>query len=664
MENKEKRLVQYLLEHVNQYVTSKNIALVLECSDRTARKYLKNILGDINAIDGSCLISKHGCGYQLNCSDTAVFQKISDLFGLSNINECSNFNSTFNREHFILYRLLFSKENILFDELSEELYISRSTLSNDFKKIREKLNRYGLVVKSKANKGVFIEGTERKKRRFIIDYFYDRNFFSIIDQYVNDDSFRKTLDFEELAIIILEECGEYNLKISDFILQNLVVHISLAVRRIHEGFCINKLSNNFMQDSNVYNVSDRILKRISHLTGIVFPKEEINYVALHLISKSHMKSSCKDILEIDEKIKDELIDYFIKKNTRMSHIFQSDSNLLRGLVSHLKLLLIRLKNQVNLENPLLLEIKEQHSDSFYLSMDLVKNLPILSGFELSDDEIAYISLHIMAGMEKFKEQQKINILVICATGFGSAQMLRSRIHNELGNLVNIINVIGYYELDCESLKNVDAIISTVELENIVLSIPIFTVSVFLNNEEVLLLKDKLLQLHGFGNQEKISLSSEHKPNLKVREIFDKYFSELNFAIFEESIDKEKLIDSMIQRLSFDENIDYSDNMKKSLDKREKLSSVVFNKNIAVPHAIKPLSNYHKISVAIVKPGVSWSEEFSNIKLIFLPSFSKINNEGLKDITRKIVQLTDRYDIQRKLISCENFQQFKELFLEI
>ena len=66
-------------------------------------------------------------------------------------------------------------------------------------------------------------------------------------------------------------------------------------------------------------------------------------------------------------------------------------------------------------------------------------MPIFSKGNLSDDEVAYVALHFMAALERLKEKQKFNILVICATGYGSALMLKNRIVNELGNLVHIVD---------------------------------------------------------------------------------------------------------------------------------------------------------------------------------------------------------------------------------
>ena len=50
-------------------------------------------------------------------------------------------------------------------------------LSNDFKKIRQMLADYSLTIESRANKGVYVSGEERDKRRFIMSYFLENQFF-------------------------------------------------------------------------------------------------------------------------------------------------------------------------------------------------------------------------------------------------------------------------------------------------------------------------------------------------------------------------------------------------------------------------------------------------------------------------------------------------------
>ncbi|WP_194282748.1 helix-turn-helix domain-containing protein, partial [Streptococcus pneumoniae] len=59
---------------------------------------------------------------------------------------------------FILNKLLFEQVPVLFDDLADELYVSRSTLSHDFRKIRVMLSEYNLSIESRANKGVYVSG--------------------------------------------------------------------------------------------------------------------------------------------------------------------------------------------------------------------------------------------------------------------------------------------------------------------------------------------------------------------------------------------------------------------------------------------------------------------------------------------------------------------------
>ena len=73
-------------------------------------------------------------------------------------NTKSSMSQSDDRLAFILNKLLFEQVPVLFDDLVEELYVSRSTLSNDFKKIRQMLAEYNLTIESRANKGVYVSG--------------------------------------------------------------------------------------------------------------------------------------------------------------------------------------------------------------------------------------------------------------------------------------------------------------------------------------------------------------------------------------------------------------------------------------------------------------------------------------------------------------------------
>ena len=97
--------------------------------------------------------------------------------------------------------------------------------------------------------------------------------------------FDQNLPLEELAKIVLEECQEANLKLSDFVLQNLVVHIALAIGRIKSGFEISNLDCQMVDNDIERQVAKRILSRVSSVTNQEFPVQEIDYITLHLLAK-------------------------------------------------------------------------------------------------------------------------------------------------------------------------------------------------------------------------------------------------------------------------------------------------------------------------------------------------------------------------------------------
>ncbi|EFW89204.1 BglG family transcription antiterminator [Streptococcus equinus] len=656
LNKKEKQIIQYLTKDKEQFVTSKELAAHMGCSDRTIRTYYKTLVEKLDNYSGLDLISKQGYGYKLGILDDDAY---ADFLEENHINDRHfNYQSVTDindRYNFLLNKLLFEQNEIYFADLADELFVSRSTLSSDFKKIREKFKPYHLKIESKANKGVYVMGQERDKRRFIMDYFIDSGFINTMHSYVDNELLNQKISFEELTIIVLDEYREGGLRLSDFGIQNLVIHIALAIRRITEGFRISKVSEDevVLRVLAERHVAENILKRVSVSTGIHFPIEEVDYITLHLVSKGH-GNSCHISEVLQEQVRQELIDSIDQINPTVKNDFQ----LIEELLAHLSTMYIRLQGKVVMENPLTAEIQANYRDMYQLAERVVSNMPTFSAYTLSPNEIAYISLHFMAAKERYKEQRKYNVLVICATGYGSAQMLKSRIENELGNLVSITDVIGYYEINDETLKGIDFIVSSIDLSNLMFNIPVFTVSVFLNDEELKDIKQGIAHLNtSMANVE------YHQDELSVKDVFDDYFSEDYFFLMSDAT-KEDVLKKLAESISVNENDQFEKRLLDMMKQREAMSSIVFGENIAVPHPLKAVGSKHHFAVAIVKNGVKWDEQYPSIKIIFLMSMSIHDNDGLPELTSAIVDLVDNPKLQEQMLACQSFDEFKKIFLSI
>ncbi|CVX35526.1 PTS system transporter subunit IIB [Streptococcus pneumoniae] len=453
---KEKDILQFLIKNKERFVTSKELAEYLSCSDRTVRNVLK-LIEKTMIIQGVRLISKQGQGYQIFFENQGAYQEFRQTYELEEDYTKTAVSKGDDRLVFILNKLLFEQVPVLFDDLADELYVSRSTLSHDFRKIRVMLSEYNLSIESRANKGVYVSGEERDKRRFIINYFLENQFFKTIHCYVKFNFFDQTVPLEEFARIVLDECQEANLKLSDFVLQNLVVHIALSVIRLKSGFEIKNIDCQMTDDAIERKVAQRILSKVREVTNQEFPVQEIDYITLHLLAKSQQcQKNQKNISE--EVLKKSLLKTFQNLGLDDMYNFSSDFQLIEGLITHLMTLQVRLESRITLNNPLVDEIKQNYSDIFFMTREILANMDKFLEWTISDDEVAYVSLHFLAAMERSKESTKFNILAICATGFGAAQMLRNRLETEFGKRVEVVDVIGYYELNQEKLKGIDFIV--------------------------------------------------------------------------------------------------------------------------------------------------------------------------------------------------------------
>lgn len=661
LNNKETLLIQHLLENRSDYTTSMALAAYMSCSDRTIRTYIKSITDTLDTIEGVQLISKQGKGYQLHFSDETVYQSFKKQFGQQEkVFNPNTQQDIIDRQSYILNKLLLEQENLFLDDLAEELYVSRSTLSADFKKIRKDLSAYGLTVESKPNKGVYVEGPEQAIRRFIMDYFFNSSFLQTLYQYVGEELIYGKINFEALTVIVLDECREAGLKLSDFVIQNLVVHIALAIRRLAEGFRISAVEGELVKpDSREYLAAKNILEIIALSTRLEFPKEEVSYVTLHLMSKGQVSQD--ETGNYREQIRIELLKSLEDLAQGEWANLHQDFQFLEGVLTHLATLYLRLANHIVLGNPLLDDIFKNYRSAFDLAQEVLKAMPSFAHYDLSDDEIAYVALHFMAAKERLKEDQKYNVLVICATGYGSAQLLRSRIKHELRNQVNIVDVVGYYELTNDKLKGIDFIISSIDLSNVIFNIPVFTTSVFLKEEE---LKEIRQQIEGLAGKGLSKPSGQQMETLDAESLFDSYFSSDYFFRYDEaSVTKEEVLNDLTQGLSLGEGAGFADRLLDLMTQREKLSSVLFSETIAVPHPIKPVASDLKIGVAIVPQGFSWEEGVDKIRLVFLPAISQSDNKGLSQITRALVDLVDKPHRQEAFLACKTFAAFRALMIE-
>ncbi|WP_067838991.1 BglG family transcription antiterminator [Amphibacillus sediminis] len=663
LSQKEVSILKLLYEKRHTYTSSQEISTALCVSDRTARKYLRHVR---DAVENhhSYIEAKPGLGYRLIVNEGSTFEQFfqTEVNGTAPTGNIGTIHESKDRQYYILHRLFFEQHHTFVDDIATELYVSRSTISNDLIEIKKLLHPYQIQLKSKPSTGIYLEGSEQSFRHFIMNYFFMNRLVDNLYTFSTYSNLLGDISIEELVIIVLDECRETDLKISDFIIYNIVLHIGLAIRRIQLGFEIeleNKLE--FPEDSVEYQTALRIINRIKASMDIHFPVEEATYIALHLRNKTTTRLVFQRIPYDKNQIKQQLLEVLKAFDKETGYAIAQDKILVNGLMIHFTPLLLRLQNNTSIENPLLTEIKEKRSQLLALTIKHFAKMPVFQPYDVTESEWAYLTIHLAAAVERYYNGQKARVLVICATGLGSSQMLKTRLEHELGSKILIERVISYYEISEQSLEEIDLIISSINLPNVIHNIPIVHVSVFLDDHDIKTIEHELSRCRGikqlFDIESDLNLDKQAKQTALINQCFR---PEL-FLKVDHVADKATVLSELIGAIEHVEGYPIKQALAKQLKLRETYSSVAFSPYLAVPHPIEAVTNSAYAAVAIAPKGIFWDDKHPHVQLVFLLSPDLLNLTELEQISMMLVPIIENDMIRQSLVASTSFEQFIERF---
>ena len=666
LSKRETQILKLLFDHKHTYLTSQEIASGIDVSNRTARKYLHLLEDALKQESLATIEAKQGNGYQLKIEDARRFDEfyLEEVKSQMASKDITTIQESNDRQYYILNRLFFEQSAVYVDAIADELFVSRSTISNDLVEIKKLITPYQIELQSKSNKGIFIVGNEQNIRHFIMNYFFMERLHDNLFAFSMYANLLEGISVEEIVIIVLDECRESQLKLSDFIVYNLVLHIGLAIKRIQNGFFMDiQAPISFDEDSIEYQTALKILARIEHAVGITFSSEEADFIALHLKNKITAKTIFKKADATEEQIRAQLLETLKAIDQDTPFDLEHDTILIDGLMLHFIPLLTRLQNNSSIENPLLEEIKTQYPDLFELTVNYFSKMPVFKSYQVTEGEWAYLAIHITAAVERYFNEQKTHVLVICATGLGSSQMIKNRLEREFGSRILIEKVISYYEIAEQDLSHIDLVISSINLGNIVLNAPIVNVSVFLGKDDIQKINHEISSNKGSyfvaGRKE-----SDRKELVEEQvELIERSFKPDLFYFVGEHSTKDAVLRELISKIEAVEGTDLQENFLKQLKLRESYSSVVFSEFMAVPHPIEALTKEGHVAVAVAPEGITWDKEYQNIQLVFLLSPDKFGKFEIDKVSQMLVEIMEDDTFRKALAFSDTFDNFIKAFID-
>lgn len=591
-----------MLSNAKKAMSGPELSEQLGITVRTLRNDLKDYRKELleNGIE---IVSKHAIGYQLIIKDEEKYYNYLEMM----LKEGSQNQMLIpiypeDRIHYLIRMFLTEEDYIKIEDICERIFVSRSTLSNDLKEVREKLKYFHLDLETKPFYGLKLIGSEFHKRSCISQYF----FHGTKDDAAYLSQTKSTQQQEDITTLLYETMVEEQFKLTDIGFQNLVIHILIALIRLKEKpqFTLFEYDES-IKDRREYEVALRLCQKLEEQFEITFPETEIYYIAMHLSGKKAVQYSSNTLYMNNEY--EGVVQHILEDiQDKFQMDLTSDLELYTSLSLHLQPMMNRLKYGMVIPNPLLEQIKIDNPLAFEMSILTANSIYALTHKDVSENEMGYIALHFALAIERYQKQgPKKNIIIICASGMGSSQILLYKVKQKFKENINSIYVTELYELPNIDQKTYDFILSTVPIP-FQTEIPVIHVQYFLDDHDMMTLSDAFL-----SQSEDLSFIDEY------------FHQELLFENLQGRSQKE-IIHEMCHRISCVKNI--PDCFEEEVLKREKFSDTEFGNAIAMPHPMKPLTDETFVAVGILKKSIKWKNQ--QVKYIFLLSIQKDSQETL------------------------------------
>lgn len=623
IETRLKQIFDYLTLDYD-YHTSKEIGEVMDLSSKTIRKEI-NQLNSVIKDKGAIIESKPGKGFIFTIRDKNKFKDFlkNDWYKYAYYQEEDGDKNL--RYVNILRMFLFSNSYIKQFELAEVFHVSESQINKDLPFVRQILENYDLELVSRPYYGMKVEGSEKNIRLAIkneigedpilFEKDKDRELFKKIQEIIDE------MDFGE----------DYYMPYVNF--KNLVIHIYISILRINQKKYISLSQDleNKIVSYKEFRIANKIVDELQDKLGIKIPKDELVYITMHLIAKNTIRDQEKistEILETSQAIIDEI--YRVSK-----YDFRANIDFYFALAIHLGPLINRIKYGFNMKNPILDDIKENKIP--YLLATIGSNV-INEKYQtkLSEDEIGYVALHIMAAMNSNTINTK-NILIICGSGNSSAQIMKAQLQRQFKENIDKIDTTDLRSLEKIDIKNYDLIISSVKLDN-VYDLPIVYVDIIFSKAD-------------FDNI-KIALD-----DTRLGKIYD-IFANSVFVRTREFNNKLEVIKFIAETIEDKSNIKKEDALNQ-LKKREEMGQTSFD-NIAIPHILEQVDGDSYSIIMILDEPIKWDDK--KIKLIY----SLVVGNKLGDMSLyydKLGEFLSNKKIIEKALKTNDTMEFMNVFMK-
>lgn len=614
------------LQFSENYLTTEELANNFSVSKRTVQNQIHELNKEGRG-NGFQIKNVYGKGYYLEIKNGKRYSNF--------VNRITPNTEVINEKDLIsneIRLLLASGKNYLtVEKIADTFKLSLTNIYGKLDELETYLNAYDVKLLRKSHYGIRLDGSEANIIKLIFD-FYDSPKGQIreeIEQTIGDTSW--------LSKAINSYLSGNPVNMNYYQYQSLVGWI--------KSFIFYEIKFGDESQSKKVNYKNDILNNIYKRYHFSITKSA-SKLFMSKIENSIFPETNKNEMTI-ENIEDNLKDFINQINNKEHISFSNDSEFISKLAHHLYALFNRINKNINYKNPLLMDISIKYPLVFDITLNFYEFLKKKFKYDISNDELGFISLYFLNNIESQKAQELgkyHKVAVICTSGGGISELTKNRISRILPD--SIIKTFSFYENAEINKFSPDLILTMVPLSQSY-NVPIIFINELLSDRDLDDIKKKLFL-------DNLPVNGELPSSMEKRYI--RLFSSDFIKVFHERSYKKILI-SMSDEISLKGLA--SKALKKEVLIREHYMSTVYRNGIAIPHPMKMNGNKSVISVGIVKPSIK--EDEKEIRLIFLISLSSNDVSYYSSISNDLYKLMNDKDKIQQIVDNPNIKEIQSIF---
>lgn len=599
--SKRQKLIIKILADSDTALTCRKLAKLLDTSENTIRNDLDDIEGKLRESGAGAVERKPGVGIRLALVNQAFLQMDTQELGGQD-----------DRKYYMLRRILCTGPGHVLTEtrLSEELFVSRSSISRELDAIGQWLGNYNLQIEKRRNHGISLKGKEFDKRRAIAELFFTKETDAGSDyarQVPDLSGFQKEMlgtiipdtDTASIKSFIraLEKRHDSIQTHRDYV--TLFLHIALSLYRSKNGCTVDfsETDDFILKAASADGYREEIDRCFQDKMGYAPKESERDYIFLYVIFSGIFRNAGMDYMRssiLESARFGSFVHEFLEMVSSVLGInIPQDGHLYENLKYHLSDMICRMKIGMTIRNPLLHEIKDKYPSVFGASWAFSILFEKYFGLMVNDNEIAFIATYLLTAREQLN-YYTVTACIVCNYGVSVAQLICEKLKYRFPN-IHVTDVLAYEKFRqlCQGGDgNWDMVISTIgpleERQTVVCVSPILTEEDEKSIEK--LVKTVSRKLH----QRKEAVDSRTKRRLCVPGLV---------AFGCSAADKMEAIrlgSDMLKKLGY-----VTDGFVDSVIKREMAVSTEVGFGFAIPHGSPKFVRHSGIAVVRLDKTVLW-----------------------------------------------------------